>query len=123
MAAATDRPRGWRPPWDLGCVLGLFALFLFPAVKTGYYAEDLIHSMTPGIARLDEPIDQELDLDVFHAIVVENAPHLGQRVARQHSLEIRMPQAHAFEAGTRGGLDLSLRRLRARLSAHEEELL
>ena len=53
MAVEIDPPRGWRPPWELGCLVGLFALFLLPAVRTGYYAEDLIHSMTPGIARLD----------------------------------------------------------------------
>ena len=34
-------------------MLGLFTLFLWPAIATGYYAEDLIHSMTPGIARLN----------------------------------------------------------------------
>ena len=53
MAAVMDQPRGWRPPWELSSLLGLFALFLSPALGTGYYAEDLIHSMTPGIARVE----------------------------------------------------------------------
>ncbi len=65
----------------------------------------LVGSRAPRIARLDEPIDQELDLDVLHAVVVENPPHLGQRVPCQDALEIRMPEAYALEAGTRGSLD------------------
>jgi hypothetical protein len=54
MAAEMEQPRGWRTSWELLSLLGLFALFLSPALGTGYYAEDLIHSMTPGIARVEE---------------------------------------------------------------------
>lgn len=34
-------------------LIGLAALFLLPAIRTGYYAEDIIHSAIPGIARLE----------------------------------------------------------------------
>src|SRR5215469_11236346 len=57
------------------------------------------------IGRVDEPIDQELDLHVLHAVVFENAPHFRQAVTSEHALQVRMPQAYTLEAGARRCLD------------------
>src|SRR6185437_5948478 len=65
----------------------------------------LIRGHAARIARLDEPVDQEFDLDILHAVVIENLAHLRVRVAGQHTLQIRMPEAYALEARACRGFD------------------
>ena len=46
--------RRWCPAWQVLSLVSLTTLFLLPSIRTGYYGEDLIHSLTPGIVRLHE---------------------------------------------------------------------
>ena len=49
-----------------------------------------------------EPAGEELQLDVADAVVGEDFLHVGQRVAAQGVLQVRMPDAHAGEARLAG---------------------
>ncbi len=61
-----------------------------------------------SLAGLQEPVSEELDLDIFHAVVVEDALHLRVGVALAHMLDVGVPQAHALESGARRSLDALL---------------
>jgi hypothetical protein len=64
-----------------------------------------------GEVRLDllftvvEPAGQELQLDVVDTIVLQDFVHLRQGVAPLRVLQVRVPEAHAREAGLGGLFD------------------
>src|SRR6185312_15212283 len=51
---------------------------------------------------IEEPVAQEFELDVPDAMVIENAPHVGEAQPRERVLEIGVPDAEAREPGLRG---------------------
>jgi hypothetical protein len=55
------------------------------------------------VVRVEEPVHQELELEVLEARVVEDLLHLAQRARLEHVLEIRVPDPDAAEADL-GGL-------------------
>ena len=56
-------------------------------------------------AAVHEPIRQELELQVLHAVIVHDAFHLFQRAVQHVVLQVGMPDADAFKAGPGGGFD------------------
>src|SRR6185295_1641651 len=50
---------------------------------------------------LEEPIGEKLEFEVFHAVVVEDPPHLLEASALEHVGQVGMPQSQALKAGLR----------------------
>ena len=49
------------------------------------------------VARVEEPVHQELELELAQAVVVEGLLHLGQAARLEHVLQIGVPDAEAGE--------------------------
>ncbi len=62
------------------------------------------------LARFQEPVREEFDLDVLHPVRIEDLPHFLQRPRLRHVLQIGVPQSEPLEAGSRrllhAGLEL-----------------
>jgi len=54
------------------------------------------------VVRVEEPVSQELELEVAEPVVVEELPHLGERPRLQHVLEVGVPEPDALEPDARG---------------------
>ena len=73
---------------------------------------DLVGCTAPLVAGVEEPLHQELELEVLQAVVVEVPLHLTQRSRLEHVLEVGVPDAEAAEP--------DLARLRAAVGPVEE---
>ena len=54
------------------------------------------------VVRVEEPVPEELQLEVAEPVVVEELPHLAQRARLEHVLEVGVPEADAGEPDPRG---------------------
>ena len=54
------------------------------------------------VVRVEEPVPEELELELAEPVVVEELPHLAQRARLEHVLEIGVPEPDAREADARG---------------------
>ena len=58
----------------------------------------LVGGATALVVRVEEPVHQELELEVTQPVVVEDALHLLQAPGLEHVLEVGVPDAEAAEA-------------------------
>ncbi len=52
-----------------------------------------------------KPVEQEFEFQVLDAVVIEDLFHFLETPALHHVIEIRVPDAHAFESDFRNRLD------------------
>ena len=57
----------------------------------------LVGGLAPRIARVDEPVHEELELEVAQAVVVEDLLHLREAPRLEHVLEVGVPDPDAAE--------------------------
>ena len=54
------------------------------------------------VTRIEEPVAEELELELIEAVLVEDRPQLAERLRLEHVLEVGMPDADAPEPDPRG---------------------
>src|ERR1035441_2893530 len=92
-------------------LLPFFASLLVCLAAAQLPAQDWVHTGTNlgndririAAADFEPPVTQKFELNVLHAMVIENAAHVGQRDASQRVLEVGMPDSEAGKARARGG--------------------
>src|SRR4029077_13126675 len=63
---------------------------------------DLVGGTPPSVAGVEEPVHQELELEVSETVVVERALQVTETLRLQHVLEICMPDSEPAEADCSG---------------------
>src|SRR6185436_157685 len=58
----------------------------------------------PSVAGRQEPVGEELELEVADAVVFEYPPHLGQAMALPQMQQVGVPDAEARKSGLRSSL-------------------
>ena len=60
-------------------------------------ARRLVGCLPALVIRIEEPVAEELELELIEAVLVEDRPQLAERLRLEHVLEVGMPDADAPE--------------------------
>ena len=61
-----------------------------------------VRCLPPLVVRVEEPVEQALELEVLEPVVVEEPLDVGERARLEDVLEVGVPEPDALEPGTRG---------------------
>ena len=96
LAEALGQPRDvGRHPRD---VPDLDVVRLERARRVEEQRTDLVGGRAPHVAGVEEPVHEELELEVVEAVLVEDLLHLAQASRLEHVLQVGVPDAEPAEA-------------------------